>query len=243
MNVDAVIIGGTGIGERLGEGPHESVAVETPFGEVSLQIIQVGSARVGLINRHGAGHKLPPHLVPYQAHALACAQLNAQRVFATAAVGSIRHEWRPGTLVLCRDTIDFSARNLTLFEQNVQHTDMTDLFHCQNSALAAAMKLKEIPVEYATYLNVNGPRYETPSEIRSFRAWGADIVGMTAGTEAILMREAGVKYECLAIVTNMAAGMEPAPLSHEEVGAMMKTKGDLALDLMRDAIATLPSPK
>src|SRR5436189_62411 len=62
-------------------------------------------------------------------------------------------------------------------------------------------------VAQAVYVNVNGPRYETPAEIRMFVEAGGDVVGMTAGSEAIAMREAGVGYGCLAIITNLAAGL------------------------------------
>lgn len=240
MKVDAVIIGGTGMDDKLGSFPSQPATFETPFGQVTVKIITLGNHHVGLMNRHGDGHHLPPHLVPYQANALACVQLAPFCVFATAAVGSIRHEWRPGTLVLCQDTIDFSSRNLTLFNQNVQHTDMSDLFNKADSHLAMAMKEMGLPAEFGTYLNVNGPRYETPAEIRTYRGWGADMVGMTAGTEAIIMREAGLKYECLAIITNMAAGMEPEPLSHPEVSQIMQTKGQTAFEIIQAAIAQLP---
>ncbi|MER3496125.1 MAG: 5'-methylthioadenosine phosphorylase, partial [Armatimonadota bacterium] len=72
--------------------------------------------------------------------------------------------------------------------------------------------------ESGTYLNLNGPRYETPAEVRLFGQWGADVVGMTAGSEAILMKEAGVPYACVAVVTNLGTGLSSTPLSHKEVG-------------------------
>jgi 5'-methylthioadenosine phosphorylase len=78
----------------------------------------------------------------------------------------------------------------------------------------------------------DGPRYETPAEIRMLKTLGVDVVGMTASSEAIAMRENGISYACLAIVTNLAAGISANPLSHEEVVAEMSLSGRRALDAL-----------
>jgi purine nucleoside phosphorylase len=89
------------------------------------------------------------------------------------------------------------------------------------------------------YINLNGPRYESPQEVEIYRHVG-DVVGMTAGSEAIAMRECGVPYACLAIVTNLAAGISSTPLSHEEVGQEMTRSGERAVQLLLQAVADLP---
>ena len=71
----------------------------------------------------------------------------------------------------------------------------------------------------AVYACTNGPRYETPAEVRALRTLGADVVGMTMASEAVVMREKGIEYGCLAIVSNFAAGVSESPLSHDEVVA------------------------
>ena len=86
------------------------------------------------------------------------------------------------------------------------------------------------------YACMNGPRYETPQEIVALRALGADVVGMTVASEAIVMREAGIAYGCLAVVTNLACGVGDAALSHEEVGDAMSIHGGRVVESLMQAV-------
>lgn len=170
--------------------------------------------------------------------AVGLAQLGAPPCFATAAVGSLRPEWTPGTFVVCSDFLDFSGRNLTIFEDRVEHRDFSEPFtpRLRDALLGAFPEAKDGGV----YLNLNGPRYETPQEIRTFRTWGADLVGMTGASEAIVMREAGVPYACLAIVTNLASGIAEGPLDHEtDVLPQMELSGARAVEGLLDAVRSL----
>ncbi len=236
MRVDAALIGGTGIGDRLLDSPGRPVHIPTPYGTIRGRIIHVESASIVVFSRHSAGHKVPPHRVPYLGLAWACRRLSAQACFSTAAVGSLRQDWPAGTLINCHDFVDFSSRNLTQFDRTVEHIDFSEAFgNAQREALQNSAQ--ELGLELQTkgiYLNLNGPRYETPREVQSLRAVG-DIVGMTAGSEAIAFREMGVPYACLAIVTNLAAGISQTPLSHEEVVAQMKVSGESAVQLLLKA--------
>jgi purine-nucleoside phosphorylase len=83
-------------------------------------------------------------------------------------------------------------------------------------AHAAAAELGGLITE-GVYLGVSGPSFETPAEIRAFRSWGADLVGMSTVLETIAARQMGLEVLGLSCVTNMAAGVESTPLSHEEV--------------------------
>lgn len=158
--------------------------------------------------------------------------LGVKAVFSTAAVGSLRPEWGPGTLVACSDFLDFTFRNLTLFNRQVVHRDFSKPFPPRGALLRAAEELGETVRDGGVYLSGNGPRYETPHEIQLYRQFGADLVGMTAASEAILMREAEVDYACLAIVTNLAAGISPTPLDHQEVVDEMLRSGERAVRLL-----------
>ncbi|MEZ5163245.1 MAG: hypothetical protein R2688_05745 [Fimbriimonadaceae bacterium] len=103
--------------------------------------------------------------------------------------------------------------------------------------LAAANELGEHVQPHSTYLCNDGPRYETPAEIRMMRTMGADLVGMTASTEAVALRELEVPYGCLAVVTNSAAGMSGQELHHGEVTDVMQTRGQTVVDiLLRTAV-------
>lgn len=194
-----------------------------------------------LIQRHGLGHKTPPHSVNYKAMALGLSELRVECCLSTAAVGSLREDWGPRTLAVCSDFIDLTGRNLTLFERDVIHTDFSHPFGPRSRAalLTAAQESGAQVRSEAVYLGNNGPRYETPAEIRMDRMLGADVVGMTATSEAILMREAGVDYGCLAVVTNLAAGISPTELHHGEVVDIMNEMGDAIVRLLLGAAKRL----
>lgn len=238
MGKTIAVIGGTGVGELLSEFKGSNFAISTSYGELNLKEITLDSNKVILIKRHGTGHKVPPHKVPYKAFASALQTLKVDTCFSTAAVGSLQPDWSPGTLVVCKDFIDFSARNITLYEKVVKHVDFTDPFPL-HSFLVGALDELGISSHQGIYGNMNGPRYETPAEIRAFSTLGIQIVGMTAGSEAIVMREAGIKYGCLAIVTNLAAGLSTNELSHAEVKDVMVETGPMALKVIFKAISGL----
>lgn len=228
MVADVAIIGGTGIGVRLLELPGRPVHVPTEFGMVRTRLVTHAGVRIAVLSRHSAGHKVPPHSVNYRGLASACRELKVRACLATAAVGSLRPDWPEQTLVVCAQMIDLAARNLTLFDRVVEHRDITHPFA---PALQARLHAC-FPEAMAdgVYANLNGPRYETGAEIQALRTLGASLVGMTAGSEAIAFREAGVPYACLAIVTNLAAGIAAGELGHGEVVDVMKVVGPRVVD-------------
>jgi 5'-methylthioadenosine phosphorylase len=241
MQVDVGIIGGTGIGDRLLAFGGKPLFVPTSEGVLRGRYVEVDGVRLFLIGRHSAGHKVPPHKVNYRAMALGMKQLGVKACLATAAVGSLNPSWEAGTLVVCSDFLDFTGRNPTLFDREVVHRDFSAPFGVKSrAALLEAGKAEQCDLkDGGIYLCGNGPRYETAFEIDWYRKIGADLVGMTAASEAILMREAEVDYGCLAIVTNLAAGISPTPLSHEEVVEEMNRSGERAVKILLSAAKNL----
>ncbi|MFZ4506444.1 MAG: MTAP family purine nucleoside phosphorylase [Fimbriimonas sp.] len=232
MRADFAIIGGTGIGAHLQAMPGIPLHVPTPFGMVR------GKVADGflILSRHSAGHKVPPHEVNYRGLALACSALRVRGCLASAAVGSLRADWAPGTLALCDQVIDVSARNLTIHSSSVVHQSMTNPF--DPGLREAVLSMATVDVQpRACYVNVNGPRFETGAEIRAFGQLGGDVVGMTAGSEAIAMAEAGVPYACLSIVTNFGAGLTLEDPDHHGVVDVMNERAGAVLRLFFDAIA------
>jgi 5'-methylthioadenosine phosphorylase len=219
MGLKVAIIGGTGVGERLAEMGGYPLFVPSREGMLRGRVVTHEGVEILTVSRHSAGHKLPPHRVNFGAIALGLKQLGVRGVFSTAAVGSLRIEWKPGTLAAISDFVDISSRNLTLYEDVVQHCDMSDAFsgELRDALLAAADERRIGMLQRAVYVNVNGPRYESPAEIQVYARFRGDVVGMTAGSEAIMMAEAGVPYACLGIVTNYAAGLSDETLNHQEV--------------------------
>ena len=237
VNVDVGIIGGTGVGERLKSLGGKTLHVPTSCGLLSGRLLVLNGLRLLLISRHSAGHKTPPHAVNYAAMAEGLRLLGAKRCLSTAAVGGLRAEFAPGSICVCADFIDLTSRNLTLFESKVQHTDFSKpLGAAARDALLAAYSNAGLGVpRRAIYVCTNGPRYETPFEVQTYAEMGGDVVGMTAASEAITMKEAGIDYACLAIVTNLAAGVSATPLSHEEVVEQMEKSGETAVNILLDA--------
>ncbi len=133
-------------------------------------------------------------------------------------------------------TAPVSYTHLDVYKRQV-HLDYTTPY-CPSlrAALSAAARHLQIELaDRAVYLCTNGPRFETPAEIRMYRQWGADLVGMTNVPEVVLAREAELCYAAVAIATNDAAGVTGHTLTHGEVEEMMSARiGDL-----RRLLATL----
>lgn len=235
------LIGGTGFGEALIGGTPETVA--TDYGPAQITRGDLGSGRELIsVARHGAGHKLPPHLINHRANISALKMLGVEAVFATAAVGSLRTDIQPGDFVILDDFLDFTqGAVVTFFDApgRVQHTDMGQPYHpALRGVLRATADNDRTTVHpRGTYLCLSGPRYETPAEVKLFASWGASVVGMTGAPEAILCREIGLPYAGVALATNYGCGLTGTEvLAHTDVEARMAQGRDaLAAWLLRAA--------
>jgi 5'-methylthioadenosine phosphorylase len=240
--VDLAIIGGTGLYDPgLLEDPRAIVA-STPYGTASLFVGRHAGREVAFLARHGTDHGVPPHRVNYRANVWALRQVGVRRVVATAAVGSLRPALAPGRVVFVDQFLDFTrGRAATFHDADVRHTDMTEPYcPALRGLLAAAAGRQGIPATRGgTYVCTEGPRFETPAEIRMFAAMGGDVVGMTGVPEVVLAREAGLHYATIAMVTNFAAGIAPRPLTHEEVLAVMDANAAALRAVVLDAVEHL----
>lgn len=140
----------------------------------------------------------------------------------TNAAGGINEGLKQGQLALISDHINLSGRNpvagLNDERLGPRFFDMSEAYSARLRRLAhEAAKEMNFRLDEAVYLSVLGPSFETPAEIRAFRAMGADLVGMSTVQETIVARQMGIEVMGLSCVTNMAAGIQKEPLSHEEV--------------------------
>jgi xanthosine phosphorylase len=147
--------------------------------------------------------------------------LGCETLLATNAAGSMRSEAGPGSLMLITDHINFSFHN-PLVGQNddefgPRFIGMEDAYDpkLRELMLSTADEL-EITLHQGVYISVLGPSFETPAEIRAFKLWGADAVGMSTVPEVIVARHCGLKVVVVSAITNYASGMNDAPLTHEE---------------------------
>lgn len=210
------IIAGTGV-DRLLEG-FESKSVDTRYGNVELLV----RGDVVILPRHKVDHSVAPGRIDYKANIQALADLGVSDVIGIYAVGSITSRLSPGSFGVVDDFIDISGRDLTFFdgiENSLRHVGMVGCFDRQlASAFAKSAYMageKEIRAGIV-YIMTNGPRLETPAEIRAFRNMGADVVGMTLASEAVLLRELGIRHTAIAYSINWAAGLDEEGVSFLE---------------------------
>ncbi len=232
------IIGGTGFYEAGLLEAEKDLTRSTRYGAASLKTGFYRGREVVFLTRHGAGHSIPPHLVNYRANIWALKEIGVEKVIATAAVGSLQKDLIPGDIVIVDQFLDFTkCRAQTFFEGNgtgVLHVDVTDPYcpGLREEIRQAAGRIQARLHNGGTYVCTEGPRYETPAEIRMFQSLGGDVVGMTSVPEVVLAREAGICYAVIATVTNYAAGISSKPLSHQEVVAAMDKAGGMLRSLI-----------
>ncbi|NLN16876.1 MAG: S-methyl-5'-thioadenosine phosphorylase [Firmicutes bacterium] len=218
------VIGGTGLYDPGFLAGAKEQVIETPYGEASVIIGEGPQGSVAFMARHGRGHSLPPHRINYRANIWALGSLGVAGILATAAVGSLRRELPPGSFLLLDQFIDFTKTRISTFaEEGVVHLDFTRPYcpRLGGYLLEAARRLGMDLQDRGCYVCTEGPRYETPAEVKMFAQLGGDVVGMTNVPEVVLARELGICYATVAVVTNYGAGIAPVPLSHDEVGSVM----------------------
>jgi 5'-methylthioadenosine phosphorylase len=215
-----LLIGGTGFNTMDYLESVEPRVVRTPFGGATVFLGRYQGVDTGFLPRHGLQHERLAPQVNYQAHIWAAQKLGFEAVLGLSAVASLRMDIRVGDLVLLDQFVDLTrARNATF---HIGSVNMTEPFcHRIRSAVLETASKESIAVHgRATYICVEGPRYETAAEIRLFQNWGMDVLGMTSATEASLCRELDMSYATIALVTNMGAGLTeqgPDLYRHREV--------------------------
>ena len=234
----SAIITGTGIYEIPGF-KLEKKKMDTPYGAALVNIARKDDFELVYLARHGLDHSTPPHKINYRANMKALEMLGVQRVLATYAVGSISRDIPPMAMAVLTDFLDFtSGRPLTFFEggkTGLAHIDLTEPY-CpvlRNKLLSLAPTFDLDLHPEAVYAATNGPRLETPAEIRMYGKLGADVIGMTGVPEIVLARELNMHFAAVAYSINWAAGLE-AELSF--VGDKM---GDLSNRLSALLVRTL----
>lgn len=149
-------------------------------------------------------------------------KLGIEKLIVTNAAGGVNKDFKPGDLMLINDHINFMGANPLVGkntgEFGVRFPDMSEAYKKYLIEIAKnKAKELEIDIKEGVYVACSGPSYETPAEIRMFRSWGADAVGMSTAPEVIVANHAGIDVLGISCITNMAAGILNQPLSHDEV--------------------------
>jgi 5'-methylthioinosine phosphorylase len=228
MSIDLAVIGGSGLYQFGGLENSERHALQTPFGAASGDIVtgDFHGRRLAFLARHGESHTVPPHRVNYRANLWALHAIGARRIVAVNAVGGIRDDMGPRTLVVPDQIIDYTHGRYTSFNDvegaEVRHIDFSEPYSAGlRQAIVAAARAEGLPVvDGGCHGVTQGPRLETRAEIARMKRDGCDLVGMTGMPEAVLARELDMEFACLALVANFAAGAgDEAEISIEEIFA------------------------
>lgn len=213
-----------GLGKTIGCVPASEVA-GFPGGAVAghdpqLRAVRIaGSGKVVLL-LGSRTHYYESRDSQQVAHAVrTAAALGVRQLILTNGAGSLNPQWGPGQPVLLRDQINLTAATPL---SGPRFVDLTDLYSERLRRLARKVD-PQLPE--GVYVQFPGPQYETPAEIGMVRAFGGDLVGMSTALEAIAARAEGMEILGLSLVTNLAAGIGNAPLSHQEVLTAGKQAG------------------
>ncbi len=240
------IIGGSGLYNIEGLKEQQWIAVETPWGEPSDEILcgRIGDVRVRFLPRHGRGHPITPSEVNSRANVDALKRAGCTDILAISAVGSLREELPPGHFVVVDQFIDQTkGRPSTYYGSGfVTHVSMADPVCGRLSQMAAdaITEAKGKVTAGATYLAMEGPQFSTRAESRMYREWGADVIGMTAMPEAKLAREAELPYALIGMVTDYDCWREGDEVDVAQVVTQMQANGDLAREMIVRLINALP---
>lgn len=139
------------------------------------------------------------------------AATGAKTMILTNGAGGIKDTWTPGTPVLISDHINLTAASPL---EGATFIDVTDLYSARLREVARRI---DPTLDEGVYVQFRGPQYETPAEVQMAKILGGHIVGMSTALEAIAARQSGMEVFGMSLITNLAAGIQTTPLSHEEV--------------------------
>lgn len=228
------IIGGSGVYEIT----EKADSIEKKkVNDVEVSFLDFAGNKVAFIPRHSGSHSIPPHKINYKANIDALKSVGVNQIIATNSVGSLNLEMPPGSFVLPNDFLDFThARDKTFYNDNVVHIDVTEPYCSRiNDVIASTGDA----INGGTYVCTEGPRFETPAEIKMFKLLGGDVVGMTGVPEVVLAREREICYSSICIVSNFAAGISEEKLTIDEVFEIMEVKKEELIDLIYNSIKKL----
>jgi 5'-methylthioadenosine phosphorylase len=255
------IIGGSGLGNALlatgggGSAAPSMADVDTPFGKPSAPIIlsEWNAIPIAILPRHGVAHTLPPTAIPFRANIYALKSVGCRWILASGAVGSLRENIAPRDLVIADQVIDKTNQRVgTFFDEPgaAVHVEFAEPF-CPKLREILRSAAKALPLgssqihDSGTYVCMEGPAFSSRAESLMHRAWGGDLIGMTAMPEARLAREAEISYALIALATDYdcwrphevaGTGVEAKQALLKEIIGNMHAATENALALLQAAV-------
>ena len=238
------IIGGSGLYNLEKVKLLEKIAIDTPFGMPSSEVLrlEVDGCEFLFLPRHGEGHSISPSEVNYRANIYALKVLGARVVLSISAVGSLKDEHEPTKFVLPSQFIDWTKglRKRTFFESGVVGHVSTAYPVNFDLQKRIADSLEEIDANHSvggSYLCIEGPQFSSRAESELYRSFGADVIGMTNVPESYLAKEAGMAYATVAMITDYDCWKE----KHCTVEEIMKVMGGNVLTAQKLIEKVIPS--
>ncbi len=237
------IIGGTGIYDPKSVKEIAVKEVETPYGDApEIKIVEFNGKQVAFLPRHGKSHAIPPHRVNYRANIYALKEVGVDGIISTNSVGGIGDFLKPGDVMIPHDFLDFTrGRESTFYDDRVVHVDVSSPYcpEIRNALIRAAGAVSKV-FSKGVYACTQGPRFETPSEIRMIKTLGGDVVGMTGVPEVVLAREKEICYGSVCIVANFAAGISEEKLTATELTEIVKENEAMVRKIITGAVENVP---
>ncbi len=251
MEAEVGIIGGSGFYSLLENA--EMVEIDTEYGKPSdkVAIGMIGDRKVAFIPRHGSGHTMPPHKVPYRANIEAFSSLGVKRVISTAACGSLKREFRMGHVVFFDQFVNMTwGRDDTFFDKGqVAHVSTAEPY-CNGLRGRASSTATELGIDHkdgGCVVVVNGPRFSTKAESSRFISSGFDLINMTQYPEAALVREKAMCYLGIGIVTDYDAGVVAqdgiAPVEYSSMIEIFSQNVEKVKTIITETVKDLPSER
>ena len=244
------IIGGSGVYDLDGLQNPRWVSIDTPFGQPSDDLLlgTLDGVSLAFLPRHGRGHRYTPSTVNYRANVWALKSLGVHSVVSLSAVGSLREDIAPGTLVLVDQFIDRTHGRVGSFfgPGLVAHVSMAEPTCGWLRGLLgqAAYHAGDAVTQGGTYLAMEGPQFSTKAESHLYRQWGCSVVGMTNMPEAKLVREAEMCYATVAMATDYDCWHEGHDaVTVEQVVQVLQSNSARARALVRALIPLLQAPQ
>ncbi len=241
------VIGGTGLYDIEGITDVKEVYPDTPFGKPSDAILvgKLGEVGVAFLARHGRKHTVSPTEVPSRANIYAFKALGVEFILSSNSCGSFKEELKPGHLLIPDQIIDRTRSRVSTFFNGgiVAHIQFAEPFCSTLSAIVykAAKESGATVHKGGTFIAMEGPAFSTRAESRLYKAWGADVLGMTVLPEAKLAREAEICYASIACITDYDSWHEAKEaVSVEAILTIMRNNINLAKQTIKVAAGRVP---
>jgi 5'-methylthioadenosine phosphorylase len=244
------VIGGTGLYDIEGLTDIKEVRPETPFGKPSDAILvgKLGGVGIAFLPRHGQHHTISPTEVPSRANIYALKALGVEFIISSNSCGSFKEELKPGHLLIPDQKIDRTRGRVSTFFSGgiVAHIPFADPFCPVLSDIVyrAAKEAGAIVHQGGTFIAMEGPAFSTRAESRLYKAWGADVLGMTVLPEAKLAREAEICYASIACITDFDSWHEASEtVSVEAILTTMHNNIEFAKKTIKLAAGRVPKKR